>query len=212
MASCAGTTKKDRSCTMPAAEGSDYCYLHDPDPAVAARRRRNASRVASIGNSKIDGEIRDVRLMTKELVEQTVSGELDLRVKRRLTEITQLIQSYCRLAELDLAAGGRPRFSEPGEYGLPEDTADKAKEWAGREGEKARIMEDLAAFNKDPMGTLKAMKWRVGGSLAFSRTSTPRPRPSAPPIRQGGRTQPWPGSSVSGRWSDLPCAWHPCTR
>jgi hypothetical protein len=143
---------------MPAAGGSDYCYLHDPDPAVAARRKRNASRAAAIGNSKIDAELRGARLMTKELVEQTVSGELDLRVKRRLTEITQLIQSYCRLAELELAAGGRPRFSEPGEYGLPEDTAQKAREWAGREAEKERSTEGIAAFNKDSLGTLEAMR------------------------------------------------------
>jgi hypothetical protein len=32
VAICVGKTKKDRSCTIPAAEGSDYCYLHDPDP------------------------------------------------------------------------------------------------------------------------------------------------------------------------------------
>ncbi len=158
MAVCSGTKRDGEPCTQPAAKGSDYCYLHDPDPAVAERRRRNASRAASIGNSKIDGEIRDVRLMAKELVEQTVSGEMDLRVKRRLTEITQLIQSYCRLAELELAAGGRPRFSEPGEYGLPQDTADKAKEWAEKEGERARIMEGIAAFNKDPVAALGAME------------------------------------------------------
>jgi hypothetical protein len=142
---------------MPAAGGSGYCFLHDPDPAVAARRKRNASRAATIGNSKIDGEIRDVRLMAKELVELTVSGELDLRVKRRLTEITQLIQSYCRLAELELSAGGRPRFSEPGEYGLPEDTAENTREWAEKEGEGARIMEGIADFNRDLLGTLEAM-------------------------------------------------------
>jgi hypothetical protein len=122
VAICVGKTKKDRSCTIPAAEGSDYCYLHDPDPTVAARRRRNASRAAAIGNSKIEGEIRDVRLMTKELVELTVSNGLDLRVKKRLTEIAQILQVYCRLAELELAVGGRPKFSEPGEYSLPEDT------------------------------------------------------------------------------------------
>jgi hypothetical protein len=96
--------------------------------------------------------------MVKELVELTVSGELDLRVKRRLTEIAQLIQSYCRLAELELAAGGRPRFSEPGEYGLPGDTAAKVREWAGKEGEKAKFMEGIAAFNKDPLGMLEAIK------------------------------------------------------
>jgi hypothetical protein len=125
---------------------------------LAEERRRNASRAAAIGNSKVGAEIRGVRLMTKELVEQTVSGELDLRVKRRLTEITQLIQSYCRLAELELAAGGRPRFSEPGEYGLSEDTAERAKEWAEKEGEKARIMDGIANFNRDPMGTLEGMR------------------------------------------------------
>ncbi len=40
---------------------------------------------------------------------------------------------------------------------LPRDTAEKAKEWAEKEGEKARIMEGIAAFNKDPLGTLEAM-------------------------------------------------------
>lgn len=41
---------------------------------------------------------------------------------------------------------------------LPEDTAEKAKEWAEKEGERAQIMEGIAEFNKDPMGTLEAMK------------------------------------------------------
>jgi hypothetical protein len=83
-----------------------------------------------------------------------ISNELHPLVRKRLTEIAQLLQVYARLAELELAAGGRPRFSEPGEYGLPGDIAVKAKEWA----EKARIMEGIAVFNKDPMGTLEAMR------------------------------------------------------
>jgi hypothetical protein len=136
--------------------GERWCWHHHPD--FAEERRRNASRAAAIGNSKIDGEIRDVRLMVRDLVGMTVSGELDLRVKKRLTELAQLLQVYCRLAELELAAGGRPRFSEPGEYGLPEDTAEKAKELAGREAEKQKFMESIGAFNKDPMGTLKKMR------------------------------------------------------
>ena len=92
--------------------------------------------------------------MAKALVEQTVSNELDVRVKKRLVPIAQLLQVYCCLAEFKLAAGGRPKFSEPDEYGLPGDIAVKAKEWA----EKARIMEGIAVFNKDPMGTLEAMR------------------------------------------------------
>ena len=147
-AACAGTTKKGDPCTMPAARGSDYCYLHDPDPAVAARRKRNASRAATLGNSKIDAEIRDVRLMAKELVQLTVSGELDVVVRKRLTEITQILQVYCRLAELELVAGGRPKFSAPGEYGMPEDTAGKARDWAEGEAVRERKKQEF-------MGTLE---------------------------------------------------------
>src|SRR5215207_3708900 len=94
-------------------KGSDYCYLHDPDPAVAERRRRNASHAATLGNSKIGAEIRSTRLMVRDLVETTVSGDLNPVVRMRLTEITQLIQSYCRLAELEIAAGERPRATWP---------------------------------------------------------------------------------------------------
>jgi len=155
---CAGTTKKDRPCTMPAARASDYCYLHDPDPAVAARRKRNASHAATLGNSRIGAEIRSTRLLVRDIVEMTVSNELHPLVRKRLTEVVQLLQVYCRLAELELAVGGRPKFSEPGEYGLPEDTAERAKEWAAAEGEKARIMEGIADFNRDPLGALKKMR------------------------------------------------------
>jgi hypothetical protein len=88
----------------------------------------------------------------------TVANKLCPLIRKHLTEFVQLLQVYCRLAELELAAGGRLKFSEPGEYGLPEDTAEKAKEWAEKEGEKARIMKRIAAFNKDLVGTLYAMK------------------------------------------------------
>lgn len=156
MAVCSGTKRDGKPCAADPTPGSRYCWHHDPD--FAEQRRRNASRAAAIGNSKIDAEIRGVRLMVKELVEQTVSGELDLRVKKRLTEIAQILQVYARLAELELAASGRPKFSEPGEHGVPRDTAEKAKGWAEKEGERARIMEGIADFNRDPMGTLKAMQ------------------------------------------------------
>ncbi len=56
-----------------------------------------------------------------------------------------LLSSTTRLSELELAAGGRPRFSEPGEYGLPGDTAEKAKEWADGEETKVREREELLA-------------------------------------------------------------------
>lgn len=111
---CQGTRRDGRPCAADPTPGSRYCWHHDPDSAE--ERRRNASRAATLGNSKIDAEIRGVRLMVRDLVETTVSNELDDRVKKRLVPIAQLLQVYCRLAELELAAGDRPRFSEPGEY------------------------------------------------------------------------------------------------
>lgn len=156
MAVCGGTKRDGGACTLPATAGSPWCWNHDP--ARAEERKRNAAHAATTKHSKIDAEVRSVRLMTRDLVALTVSGELDLRVKKRLTEITQMLQVYTRLTELELSAGGRPKTSEPGERGLPEDTPEKAKEWAEKEGEKQKIMEGIANFNKDPGGTLKAMR------------------------------------------------------
>src|SRR5215217_4649595 len=123
-AACAGTTKKGARCTMPAARGSDFCYLHDPDPAVARRRKRNASRAATLGNAKIGAEIRSTRLMVRELLEVTLSGSLDPAIRKRLAEVVQLVQSYCRLAELEIAAGEKPRA---GDAALPEDIPDRVR-------------------------------------------------------------------------------------
>jgi hypothetical protein len=141
--SCAGTTRGGKRCAMPAAKGSDFCYLHDPDPTVAERRSRNASRAATLGNSKIGSEIRAVRLMVRDLVEATVSGDLHPTVKKRLSEVVGLLQVYSRLAELEIASGEAPRFPGKGYVALPEDTAEKAKEWAEGEGAKVRERDEL---------------------------------------------------------------------
>ncbi len=160
-AACAGTTKKGARCTMPAAKGSDYCYLHDPDPAVAGRRSRNASRAATLGNSKIGAEIRSTRLMVRELLEVTISGDLDPLVRKRLAEITQLIQSYCRLAELEVTSDEAPRFPGKDYVALPEDTSERAKEWAEEEAERELEREafrgKLEAVGKNPRAALEGM-------------------------------------------------------
>ena len=158
MAACAGTTKKGARCTMPVAKGSDWCYLHDPDPAVAERRKRNASRAATLGNSKVGAEIRSTRLMVRELLEVTISGNLDPLVRKRLAEVVQLVQSYCRLAELEIAAGERPKV---GDMALPDDTAERLKGWAQGEAEREKqrgaFLGRLQAVNKDPRAVLEEM-------------------------------------------------------
>ena len=41
---------------------------------------------------------------------------------------------------------------------LPEGTAERTKEWAEKEGEKARVMEGIATFNRDPMRKLEKIR------------------------------------------------------
>jgi len=133
---CQGKKRDGHACTQPAAKGSDYCYLHDPDPAIAERRKRNASRAATLGNSRIGAEIRSTRLLVRELVEMTLSNELHPLVRKRLAEVVQLLQVYARLAELEINAGERPR---KGDVALPEDTSGRIAGWA--EGEEANVRE-----------------------------------------------------------------------
>jgi hypothetical protein len=136
--------------------GSRYCWHHDPDHAE--ERRRNASRAATLGNSKIGAEIRSTRFMVRELLEVTLSGDLDPLIRKRLAEVVQLVQSYCRLAELEIAAGEKPKA---GGVGLPEDTGQRAKEWAEGEAEREKQREEfmgrLRAVGKDPRLALEAM-------------------------------------------------------
>jgi hypothetical protein len=158
MVACAGTTKKGARCTMPAAKGSDWCYLHDPDPAVARRRSRNASRAATLGNSKIGAEIRSTRLLVRDIVERTITNELHPLVRKRLTEIVQLLQVYARLAELEIAAGERPTA---GEVALPKNMGEHVRGWAQGEAERKKqreaFMGRLQAVEKDPRAAQEGM-------------------------------------------------------
>ncbi len=76
VAVCVGTRRDGTSCTVAVTQEGDFCYHHDPDPEIAARRKRNASRAATTKNSKISQEIRDVRLTVRELVFITLANEL----------------------------------------------------------------------------------------------------------------------------------------
>jgi len=69
-------------------------------------------------------------------------------VRKRLAEVVQLVQSYCRLAELEIAAGERPRACD---LKLPEDTGERVREWAEGEDRKARAGKGLAKELGDAM-------------------------------------------------------------
>jgi hypothetical protein len=119
--------------------GERWCYHHHP--GYAEERRRNASRAATLGNSKVGAEIRSTRLLVRDIVELTVSGELDSVIRKRLTEIAQLLQVYARLAELEIAAGERPKA---GDVALPEDMGERVRGWVEDEEAKVREREELA--------------------------------------------------------------------
>jgi hypothetical protein len=156
MAVCQGTKRDGEPCTANSMPGSRYCWHHDPEHAED--RRRNASRAATLGNSKIGAEIRATRLMVRDLLETTVSGDLDPAIRKRLAEVVQLVQSYCRLAELEIAAGERPRA---GDVALPEDTGQRVRQCAEGEAESEKqreaFMGKLQAVGKDPRAALEAM-------------------------------------------------------
>ena len=139
MAACQGTKRDGEPCTASAMAGSRYCWHHDPEHAE--ERRRNASRAATLGNAKIGAEIRSTRLLVRDLLETTVSGELDPAIRKRLTEIAQLLQVYARLAELEIAAGERPRA---GEVALPEDMGERVRGWAEDEESEMQKGKELA--------------------------------------------------------------------
>jgi hypothetical protein len=160
MAVCAGTKRDGEPCAANSMPGSRYCWHHDPDHAE--ERRRNASRAATLGNSKIGAEIRSTRLLVRDIVELTISGDLDSLIRKRLTEIAQLMQVYARLAELEIAAGERPKA---GDVALPEDAERRGREWVEGEEAKVRERKELAgelgqamrAHRHDPTPITEAM-------------------------------------------------------
>jgi hypothetical protein len=160
METCKGTRRDSEPRTASAIPGSRYCWHHNPDHAE--KRRRNASRAETLGNSKIGAEIRNTRLMVRDLLEVTISGDLDPLVRKRLAEVVQLVQSYCRLAELEIPAGERPKA---GDVALPEDMLERAKGWAEDEEAEAKKSKEMAdelsramqAHGHDPTPIREAM-------------------------------------------------------
>ena len=103
-----------------------------------------------------------MRLMVRDLVETTVSGDLHPTVKKRLSDIVGLLQVYSRLAELEIGSGEAPRFPGKGYVALPEDTSKKARKWAEgeaeREKQRAEFVGRLKAVGKDPRAALETLE------------------------------------------------------
>jgi hypothetical protein len=149
-----------RPCTANVLPGSRYCWHHKPDHTE--ERRRNASRAATLGNSKIGAEIRSTRLLVRDIVELTITNELNPLVRKRLTEVVQLLQVYARLAELEISVEARPRV---GDVALPEDIGERVRQWTeGEESEMQKgkelaeeLSQTMEVRGHDPVSIREAM-------------------------------------------------------
>jgi hypothetical protein len=104
--------------------------------APLAERRASASRAATAKHSSVGKEIREVRQLARDLLEIILEdGVLGIRVRRHLQGIVQLLQTYARLAELELTAGEKPR---PGDVSLPEAKVQSSRCGCGQKARKRR--------------------------------------------------------------------------
>lgn len=140
MSVCAGTKRNGDPCTLPATQGSAWCWNHDP--ARADERSRNASRAATLKHSKIGQEIRDARELVIEVLDATLGDQLPVKVRRELQSIVQLVQAYARLTELELATGEKGPTFGPLPVALPDNIKQLIKEWALREQAKAEAQKE----------------------------------------------------------------------
>ncbi len=106
MAACSGTKRDGAPCTVTVPPGVRFCYGHDPDRAE--ERRRSASRAATAKHSSVGRELREVRELVRDLLGALLADELPYKVRKELQNIVQLLQTYARIAELEMRAGEEP--------------------------------------------------------------------------------------------------------
>jgi hypothetical protein len=112
---CAGTRRDGLPCVSSAAEGSDYCYRHDPERAD--ERRRNAAKggVARAGAGskleQVERIRRDMRAVAGSVLEGKVSSRAgdtiikalngELRALTELHKMQDVVNLERRLDELE---------------------------------------------------------------------------------------------------------------
>jgi hypothetical protein len=142
MATCSGTKRDGTRCTLPAAQGSEWCWNHDP--SRAEERRRSASRAASAKHSRVGRELREVRGLIRDLLQVLLADELPTRVKRELTNVIQLLQTYARLAELEMRVAEGPLKGDLDVGGLKAQVLERIEALEERERERQELLAELA--------------------------------------------------------------------
>ena len=103
MNTCRSKKRNGEPCTLPATQGSAWCWNHDPNRAE--ERSRNASRAA---NAKHSSVAQDMRAVVWNIVKLMMEGRLNTKASYNMNRIIQLLQTFLRAAEIELASGKEP--------------------------------------------------------------------------------------------------------
>jgi hypothetical protein len=161
MAVCQGTKRDGAPCTLPAMADSSWCWNHDP--ARAEERRRNASHAATAKHSSVGKELRDIREFMWELLELTITDRLPLTVRKRLTEIVQLLQCFLRAAELEMRAAEEPLKTDLDVAGLKAHVLERIEVLEEQERERQELLAELVPAIESRGYDAGALKAVMGG-------------------------------------------------
>ena len=158
MAVCAGAKRNGEPCTLPATQGSAFCWNHDP--TRAEERSRNASRAASAKHSSVAQELREIRQIIWEFLGVLISDRLPYNVRKELQSIVQLLQCYLRAAELEMREAERPLEANLDVAGLKAQVLERIATVEEQEREREELLAGVTALAEEhgfDLGPLKAL-------------------------------------------------------
>ena len=98
MAKCSGITQAGTACKGTPIDGSDWCYVHDPDTAETRRRhgRKGGKRA---GRGRPQSELADIKQRLSDLARDVLDGCVE---KGKGAVVSQILNVYLRALSVEL--------------------------------------------------------------------------------------------------------------
>ena len=98
MAKCSGITQAGTACKGTPIDGSDWCYVHDPDTAETRRRhgRKGGKRA---GRGRPQSELADIKQRLSDLARDVLDGSVE---KGKGAVVSQILNVYLRALSVEL--------------------------------------------------------------------------------------------------------------
>ena len=98
MAKCSGITQAGTACKGTPIDGSDWCYVHDPDTAETRRRhgRKGGKRA---GRGRPQSELADIKQRLSDLARDVLNGSVE---KGKGAVVSQVLNVYLRALSVEL--------------------------------------------------------------------------------------------------------------